>query len=662
LRALGYYNAPTTGYFEQLTREAVIQFQKQDMTDAATTRAAPDASCDARSPDGIFDVAAMKQLYGDAAREIFQFLESPTPQLLIEGIIRQFGGPEAVLAELIEKDVKPLTQTIEGIQAIAEKLTKELENPLPSDENKLKVAECDENRLKVAELSGIIANPNKSESDKQEAVKQLILLMAKLAINPIVQAIAQLVAPIGKYTDVERACEDGVRRFKVFANFSRVKEIDRILKGVSSWKFDELASWKFDELEPQLNQYEQLAETLATIQLEAKRYKRSLQIAGPNINLIDLSRSLVIKAIKAINPTPLAAADSILRKIQEFLIRRIYVNVKNYAKPPENSQTENLQTIVDALIDEPLQTKVVREQTFIRVVPSCNACLLQVPVAGKLYKPISGSLKQFRSVYLVLPSAVDLSLWCSPVEDQGSLDACTAHAGVALFEYFQKKSSGNSTDASRRFLYKVTRNLMHREGDTGASVRETMKAMVLFGIPPEEYCPYDEDKFDDDPPAFCYAFAQNFQAITYFRLDDAGISAQELLAQIKTLLVAGFPCMFGFTVYDSIHDRSNPPGHIPYPDLNNKREGGHAAIVVGYDDYRQIARASNSGALLVKNSWGKTWGEGGYGWLPYDYVLKGLARDWWSLVKSEWVETEQFGLGSEDNWISSMGDGKGTRS
>jgi peptidoglycan hydrolase-like protein with peptidoglycan-binding domain len=433
LRALGYYNAPTTGYFEQLTKEAVIQFQKQDMTDAVTANAGP--------PDGIFNLAAMTQLYGNSntARETFQFLDPPISALLMEGIIRQFGGPEAVLAALITKDVKSSTQTVEGIQTIADKLSEELKSALPSDENK----------LKAAELSEIVANPNKSDLDKQEAVKQLILLIAKLAIKPVAQAIAQLVAPIGKYSDVERACEDGVRRFKVFANFSRVKEIDRILKGVSSWKFDELASWKFDELEPQLNQYEQLAETLATIQLEAKRYERALQIAGPNTNPIDLSRSLVVKAIKAIKPTPSAAPSSTLRKIQEFLIWQIYVNVRDYAKPPED-----VQTIVNLLTNEPLQTKVVREQTFIRVVPSCSTCLLQVPVAGKLYKSISDSLKQLSSVYLVLPSAVDLSLWCSPVEDQGSLDACTAHAGVALVEYFQKKSSGNSINASRRFLYK----------------------------------------------------------------------------------------------------------------------------------------------------------------------------------------------------------------
>ena len=96
----------------------------------------------------------------------------------------------------------------------------------------------------------------------------------------------------------------------------------------------------------------------------------------------------------------------------------------------------------------------------------------------------SGSL-QYR-----LPSHVDLRQWCSPIEQQGNLKSCTAIAGVALVEYFQRKIMGEDIDVSSLFLYKVARKLMHLTGDTGASTRFTMKAMALFGIPPEEYWPY----------------------------------------------------------------------------------------------------------------------------------------------------------------------------
>ena len=246
-----------------------------------------------------------------------------------------------------------------------------------------------------------------------------------------------------------------------------------------------------------------------------------------------------------------------------------------------------------------------------------------------------------------LPVSADLRQWCSPVEDQGDLGSCTANAGVAMVEYFERRSFGKHIDASRLFLYKATRNLLQMTGDSGAFLRTTMGAMVLFGAPPEEYWPYETDKFDAEPPAFCYAFAHNFRTIKYFRLDPPSISPKQLLIRVKSYLASGIPAMFGFTVYDSI-SQADSSGKIPFPIKGESVAGGHAVMAVGYDDKLKIVNTSKkdsqtAGAFLIRNSWGSNWGDQGYGWLPYEYLLKGLAVDWWSLLKNEWTDTGVFG-------------------
>ena len=130
-------------------------------------------------------------------------------------------------------------------------------------------------------------------------------------------------------------------------------------------------------------------------------------------------------------------------------------------------------------------------------------------------------------------SKIDLSKWCSPIENQGSLGSCTAHAGVGLYEYFERKAFGRHIDASRLFLYKVTRNLLKWTGDDGAYLRTTMAAMALFGLPPEKYWLYNEEEFNTEPTAFLYSYAQNFQAVLYYRLDADGVRGQALLNKIK---------------------------------------------------------------------------------------------------------------------------------
>ncbi|AFZ14082.1 peptidase C1A papain [Crinalium epipsammum PCC 9333] len=279
---------------------------------------------------------------------------------------------------------------------------------------------------------------------------------------------------------------------------------------------------------------------------------------------------------------------------------------------------------------------------------------IQIPISKSLSFEKSVNCEPQLTPYLFLPSVVDLSYWCSAIEDQGSINSCTAFAASGLIEYFANKSQGKYTDVSPMFLYKAARNLMNVTGDVGASLRETMKAIALFGVPPEEFWKYEEDRVEDEPPAFCYSYAQNYQSLKYFRLDYAGISKETLLFQLKAVLAAGFPCMFGFTIYSSVYDEFNiHKGYIPFPDaVKDQVVGGHAVVAVGYDDFKEIPQADSKlisqGALLIRNSWGREWGCKGYGWLPYDYLLQGLTRDWWSLLKTEWFEADNFGFGARN--------------
>jgi C1A family cysteine protease len=244
-----------------------------------------------------------------------------------------------------------------------------------------------------------------------------------------------------------------------------------------------------------------------------------------------------------------------------------------------------------------------------------------------------------------LPSNVDLREWCSPIEDQGTLGSCTAQAGCGIVEYYQRRTNGRYVDLSARFLYKVTRDYLGLRGDTGAYLRSTMGALALFGAPPEKYWTYDVEGFDEDPPAFVFAFAQSYQALEYFRLDAAGSTGPEVLAEVKSHLAAGIPVMFGFTVYASIQTPTQP-GDIPFPSSRENVLGGHAVVAVGYDDQREVRNPTDGstrrGAFLVRNSWGESWGEGGYGWMPYDYARQEIAEDWWALTQAEIFESGAF--------------------
>ncbi len=218
---------------------------------------------------------------------------------------------------------------------------------------------------------------------------------------------------------------------------------------------------------------------------------------------------------------------------------------------------------------------------------------------------------------LKVSSSVDLRQWCSPVENQLSLGSCTAHAGIGIVEYYEKRAFNKHIEGSRLFLYKVTRNLMQVTGDTGAWLREVMGAFALCGVPDEKYWPYNVADFDKEPNAFIYSIADNYEALKYFCHDPQGakVPYPAVLDSVKKYLEAGIPSMFGFWGFPSF-DKSDTKGGIPYPDEGESAEWGHAIVAVGYDDAKKIKNLDNNkettGAFLIRNSWGKEWGDKGY--------------------------------------------------
>jgi len=225
----------------------------------------------------------------------------------------------------------------------------------------------------------------------------------------------------------------------------------------------------------------------------------------------------------------------------------------------------------------------------------------------------------------------DIRRFCSPIEDQGSIGSCVSQAVVGLMEYLDRRQGRGHVNGSRMFNYYVGRRMHGWSGDTGLYIRTGMKALKAFGLPPETHWRYERSLLDTDPTPFVYSYAQGAKALNYYRLDDGNRNRNDVLAYIKTMIDNWFPVCFGFTVYSF----GNSAGEFPMPEPGQAPYGGHAVMAVGYDDGRRIDKSV--GALLIRNSWGTSWGAHGYGWLPYDYVTTGQAHDYWTMFSHSYL-------------------------
>lgn len=226
-----------------------------------------------------------------------------------------------------------------------------------------------------------------------------------------------------------------------------------------------------------------------------------------------------------------------------------------------------------------------------------------------------------------LPPKIDLSvlfpMWA--VYDQGKLGSCTANAIAAALQFDSMKQLEDAPMLSRLFIYYNERVIEQTtQFDSGAQIRDGIKSVNEQGAPPEVIWAYDISRFTDTPPDDVYDVAKKHEAVEYSRVDSSNIE------NIKTVLAAGFPIVFGFTVYDNFESPSlrQKGFYLSLPTDEMQVIGGHAVVAVGYDDTK------DDGYVKVRNSWGSQWGLGGYYWMPYAYLTdNNLATDFWVVSK-----------------------------
>lgn len=239
-------------------------------------------------------------------------------------------------------------------------------------------------------------------------------------------------------------------------------------------------------------------------------------------------------------------------------------------------------------------------------------------IHGNRYKPYTHTEEPLESDYspsnLNLAASADLRKYFSVIKDQGEQGACASFSLVSVFEYFLSNEISKTEDLSEAFVYY---NARERAGDTnsdsGATLQNIIKTMTDNGVCVEELCPYNEKEYSQKPTEEAYSDGAKRKVIS-------ALNVPTDVNTIKSAINEGYPVVASFRVFDSL--AKSTAGFVSMPtekERSSNKEDYHAMVICGYSD--------KQGYFIVRNSWGKDFGDNGYCYIPYAYIRdKGLTR------------------------------------
>ncbi|MDD5988309.1 MAG: C1 family peptidase [Bacteroidales bacterium] len=261
----------------------------------------------------------------------------------------------------------------------------------------------------------------------------------------------------------------------------------------------------------------------------------------------------------------------------------------------------------------------------------------------------------------VTEQSVDLRHQFAPIKDQGQMGACTVFAVASIFEYILKKSTQRVPDLSESFVYYNVRRAKGEERtDTGSSFQDVIKSIGTEGICTEELHPYSKP-LGEAPSAEAVRDGKTRRIVKAL-----GVAVSE--RDIKSAIQEGYPVAVSLKVFNSFSPQVRggsrgvlqnarrggvgASGFVPHPteaELASGEYGYHAMVVVGYSDEAKH--------FVVRNSWGRQFGDEGYCYIPYSYICdEDLNR--MACIVTE-VEAAELGGGTQIA-VPGRGDGQNT--